>query len=160
MIRVILALALLAAPQIAGAEPVLDQGAVDACTDAAIAANAPVANCVQGAHAPCLSYASEAPAAAIACFRQAKADWAGLISARLTALKPALPGPVWDVLEINTRYDILGNLVQCDRMTELALLQVPGGEQVELQKARCEATASGLVHMKLALQASELEQKP
>ena len=158
MMRYLAALALVAGPLPVVASPVLDPGPIDACVAAQIAADAPVAACLQAAHAPCLTYAAEAPAAAIACFRQAKADWAGLISARLTALKPALPDPVWTALEINTRYDVLGNLVQCDRMHELSLLQVPGGEQVELQKARCEATASGLVNMKLALRASELEQ--
>ena len=136
----------------AAAEPVLDAAATEACIEGQIASDAPVADCVNAAHAVCLDYAGQAPLAAVLCFRQARTDWAALIADRMSTLRAALPDPQGAALEINARYDLLTNLVQCDRMTELMALGQPEGDTLDLQTARCQATASGLAYMKLSLQ--------
>lgn len=143
---------------VALAGPVLQTDKITACVDAQIAANAPVADCVNTAHSQCLEFISEAPAAAIQCFRQARSDWAGLLSEQVFALRDDMQDESWTILEINARYDLTGNLVQCDRMVELMTLRTQDGELLELQKARCQATASGLAYMKLALQAQSQRQ--
>ena len=139
-------------PQPGIAEPVLSQDRLSTCVAAQIAANAPVADCVNDAHATCLDYVSQAPVAAVQCFRQAKTDWAKLLSEQIAGLRTLMEEEPWTILEINARYDLMGNLVQCDRMIELMTLRTQDGEVIELQKARCQATASGLAYMKLALQ--------
>lgn len=146
-------------PQSSLAEPVLSQERMTACVAAQIAANAPVADCVTDAHATCLDYVSQAPVAAVQCFRQAKTDWAGLLADQIAGLRALMETEHWTVLEINARYDLVGNLVQCDRMIELMTLRTQDGEVIELQKARCQATASGLAYMKLALQTQAEEDK-
>lgn len=150
-------LALSAVPGGALADPVVSGAQVARCLERQIAANAPAAICVQEAYGTCLQDAAEAPAAAVACFLQSKQDWAGLMSEQLTLLQPALGAEAYARLEIETRYDVLTQLVQCDRLHELTLLQQQDADIINVQKARCEATASGLTYMKLLWQSTQVE---
>jgi hypothetical protein len=101
--------------------------------------------CVTEAHGPCLAFPAEAPSAAASCFLQAKAEWGALIADRMARLGE----DVAEVARIEVTYDLLANLLQCDRLEELARLSAPDTELLRRQRAQCEATASGLTYLRL-----------
>jgi hypothetical protein len=63
----------------------------------------------------------------------------------------AEPG-IAHVARIETKYDLLTNLLQCDRLKELSLaVSQMGDDAVAVQDARCQATVSALSFMRLYL---------
>lgn len=127
-----------------------------ACLDARIAANEPVADCVQETQTACLSF--EAPSLAGAdCFRRAKDRWGGLIAQRMDQIRDGAREEVAAIAAIEVKYDLKGNLMQCDRMEELSLVQQDPGEATVYARLRCEATAVGLAYAKLYYQSSRID---
>ncbi len=129
------------------------------CVEAQVAAGAPAADCVTRAHAACLDL-GDAPAAATLCLLEAKEAWGERIAARMDEIEAAAPAEIGEVAVIEVRFDLLQNLLQCDRLEALARLRDPGGEALRLQRARCEATATGLAYVKLLLQSRDIVQAP
>ena len=130
---------------------------VNSCIAAQSAAQAPAADCVARAHEPCLDLAARAPMAALQCFLTAKADWSNRIAARMEFVAGAGGEDIAAIAGIEVKYDLLQNLLQCDRMESLTLLREDPSEATALQRARCEAVAAGLAYAKLVLQSRSLE---
>ncbi|SPF78017.1 hypothetical protein [Pseudoprimorskyibacter insulae] len=131
----------------------VDLAAYNTCIEAQIAANQPAAQCMQQQHAFCDSYpADDAPAAATLCYIEAKDTWSGGIAARLDAIRAKGNEKITAIAGIEVKYDLLANLLQCDRIEELAGLSDLPAEAITLQKARCQAAAAGLALTKLAIQ--------
>lgn len=129
---------------------------VQACVLRQIDAAAPVADCVNEAQTECLDLAMKAPMASVACFRDARDTWTGYIGDRMAHISATAPGELAGVAGIEVKYDLLQNLMQCDRMIDLTLLREDPSEATEAQKARCEATATALAYVKLLLQSRNL----
>lgn len=134
------------------AETTVDIDATRACIQKQIDTNAPVAACVNQAHEPCLTFGMEVPAATVLCFSKAQSTWIKAMQAIMDDIKTKTPERSYQFTEINTRFDIMQNLLQCDRMNELSLLSESNADSINIQNARCRATATGLAFVKLTLQ--------
>lgn len=150
------ALAICLAPSLAAAE--VDIARFDGCVADSLARDRPAADCVQTAHAVCGDFPLEtARAAAVLCYVDAQDAWTRAIRARLEGLGEDAEGRIAKLAEIEVKYDVLGSLLQCDRMEELARVASPEEDAaIGLQKARCTATALGLAYAKLLLQSRNL----
>lgn len=146
-----------ALPSLATADGMASSETVEACVTAQVEAGAPVADCVNEVQAACLEYPADAALAATACFLDAKEAWGSYIAARMETVRQSAPAEISAVAEIEVRYDLLQNLMQCDRMQELVLLRQEPSDATQLQKARCEATATGLAFVKMLLQSREFQ---
>lgn len=134
----------------------VDLPRAQACFDEAIATQSNPAPCVEAEQQACLNGAVEMPAVATLCLTQAQSQWSAAIGARIDAIVTNAPDTLAAIARIETRYDLLSNLLQCDRMEELALVgSEQTGEEILLQKTRCSATASGLTYMRLYLRSGE-----
>lgn len=133
----------------AQAEPRLDLDTVRSCVETAAELGQKPTTCVDDAHAPCLQVSTETPAVAGLCFAETRQDWSDAIAARMAELGEKAPERIAALAGIEVKYDLLSALVQCDRMEELALLRELPAEEIQLQKARCTATASGLAYIRL-----------
>ncbi|WP_167647537.1 hypothetical protein [Mameliella alba] len=142
-----LAALLLAAPL--QAEPRLDLDNLRSCVETAVDLGKAPTACVDTAHAPCLEISTETPAVAGLCFTETRQEWSEAIAARMADLGEKAPERIAALAGIEVKYDLLSSLVQCDRMEELALLRELPAEEIQLQKARCTATASGLAYIRL-----------
>ena len=128
-----------------------------ACFAAKNSANEPAGDCVNEAQAVCLSFDPGSQAAAgTLCFVKAKEDWAAGITAQMDQITAMADPQIAAVAGIEVKYDLLSNLLQCERMRDLALLTDRPSDAIVLQFARCEATATGLVLTKLMLQSRGL----
>lgn len=128
----------------------------DACLQTQIDANQPIAKCVHGSQAICLSF--DAPSMSGAdCYRRAKVHWGDLISQRMTEIGNRASEEVAAIAGIEVKYDLKSNLTQCDRMEELALVQRDPDQETVYLRMRCEATAVGLAYAKLYFQSSRLK---
>jgi len=135
-----------------------------AITEAEIAAclNAPEtqtdpALCATAAQKDCLAFPETAPSAAAECFLNAKAEWDGLIAGRMKAIAETAPERVAAIARIEVKYDLLANLLHCDRLEELARLGDTDDEHLLRQRTQCEATAAGLSYLKLLRRSEGLE---
>lgn len=147
-------LALAAAPVRAG----VDLAEIDACVTAAMAAGEPPNACIDAAHAPCMETPEDAPSVAGLCFLEAKDTWSAGIAALMAETSAKAPEELAAVIAIEVKYDLLGGLLQCDRLEELARAVGPqDAEQVRMQKTRCEAVASGLAYTRLRARIETLE---
>lgn len=127
-----------------------------ACVEAQVQKGAPVAECVNAAQVQCLEFKDASPAAT-ECFMGFKERWGAMISARMKEIEAAAPANITSVAKIELKYDMMQNLLQCDRIEELAMLTQPDEAAIVWQRARCEATATGLVFVKLVLQSRGIE---
>lgn len=129
-----------------------------ACVKEHASAGSEVAGCIDAAHRECLQYPPDtAPEAATKCFLDRKKLWGDAVTDQMDRMKSDTDERSFEIARINTRYDLTANLLQCDRLTELAQLQDQPGPQVQTQQARCEATATGLTFIKLLLRSREPE---
>lgn len=138
----------------------VDLDSVQTCVETARGAQTNPNDCIDTAHQACLVDSTEAPAAATLCFTKARAAWSDGIAARMSVIQDNAPENIAALAGIEVKYDLLASLVQCDRLEELGLLQEAPAEQVRLQKARCEATASGLAYVRLLWRLPDPEQTP
>ncbi|RNF35012.1 hypothetical protein [Paracoccus methylarcula] len=154
MVRNLLLALCLALPVTAFAEGD-ENGAVPqlrACVEDSASNGAELAGCIDAAHRECLQYPPDtAPDAAAKCFLDRKKTWGDAISEQMDSLKEGTGGQAFEIARIDTRYDLTANLLQCDRLTELAQLQDLPDPRIKAQQARCEATATGLTLIKLLL---------
>ncbi|MDX1779934.1 MAG: hypothetical protein R3256_01320 [Thalassovita sp.] len=129
---------------------------VQGCLDARISANEPVAECVKQVQSLCLSY--DAPSMAGAdCYRRAKDHWGGLISERMQRIRETASEQLSTIAAIEVKYDLKGNLMQCDRMEELSLVQKDPDDGTVYIRLRCEATAVGMAFAKLYYQSQQIK---
>lgn len=131
------------------AEESVDLDAVRSCVATALDLDKKPTGCVDSAHTACLRISSDTPAVAALCFEDRRADWSTAITQRMDHLRSAAPERIAALAGIEVKYDLLASLVQCDRMEELALLREVAAEEIQIQKSRCEATASGLAYIRL-----------
>ena len=134
----------------------VDLPRAQACFDDAIATQSNPAPCVEAEQVACMGGAIETPAVATLCFMDAQSQWSAAIGAQIETIVTEAPPTIAAIARIETRYDLLSNLLQCDRMEELALVASDQtGEEILLQKTRCSATASGLTYMRLYLRSGD-----
>ncbi len=135
----------------------VDVRAAEACFTAA---DDP-ATCVVGAQDPCLDKAGETPAVATLCFTETRAEWSAALGARMRDLMADSDPRLAAVAQIETKYDLLTNLLQCDRLRDLALATSDAPDPtIALNYARCQSTASGLSYMRLFLRSRGTAKEP
>ena len=131
-------------------------GDAKSCFDDMIETNQPVASCVQDAQAICLSH--DAPSLAGAdCYRRAKEHWGTQIAARMDQIKAVASEDVSVIAGIEVKYDLKGNLMQCDRMEELSLVRKDPDDETIYTRMRCQASAVGLAYAKLYYQSHSIQ---
>lgn len=145
-----------AAIALSGTAALADEfGDAQSCLDTRIAANEPVADCVNEVQTVCMSF--DAPSLAGAdCYRRAKDHWGGLISARMEKIQELANENLTAIAGIEVKYDLKLNLMQCDRMEELSLVRKDPNDETVYTRMRCEATAVGLAYAKLYYQSGAL----
>ena len=130
-----------------------DLSGAESCVAAALAAGSSPADCLGQMHAPCLAFPQNATAQATLCFVETRKDWDTRTKAALEAMA-AQPDPmIGRIAAIESRYELLTNLLQCDRLDELSALYAHPDEARLLQKTRCEAAAAGLTYIRLLVRA-------
>lgn len=131
--------------------------AVDACINSQIAAGADISSCVMDAHAECFSIDESTPLVAVVCFHDAGEVWNGGIRSLMETVITKAPEDISAIAGIETKYDILSGLMQCDRMQELSLaVSSQTGEEIQRQKAQCDATAVGIAYSRLFWRSRDL----
>ncbi|WP_339770648.1 hypothetical protein [uncultured Pseudosulfitobacter sp.] len=126
------------AAQVAGAE---------ACLAAAVNDGTDPALCIEASDAACMDNAPETPAVSTACFAETRAQWGAAIGKRMQSL-PDDTGTT--VARIEAKYDVIGGMVQCDRIEALAKAASDlDGPQIALQKERCLSRATALTYVRL-----------
>ena len=146
----------LAVPALPG-QAAITEADIAACLNASEAREDP-ALCVAAAHAECRAFPDTAPSAAAECFLAARTDWGTLIAAQMERVAAKASERVAQVARIEVKYDLLANLLQCDRMEELArAASNDSGETIQRQKARCAAAAAGLAYLRLKYRALGLK---
>lgn len=105
--------------------------------------------CVDQAHTDCGAIAEDMHTVATLCFTEAQQVWGDAISTKLAEVQAKTDENIGAVAAIETKYDVLSALVQCDRMEELSRLTESTADLVQRQKAGCQSTASGLAYVRL-----------
>ncbi|WGW05708.1 hypothetical protein [Tropicibacter oceani] len=152
---VLLLLSTLASP--ASAE--VDLTSVDACIAQARSDGQPPTACIDAAHAACQAEPGDSHMVAALCYAQAREIWGNGIRDRMSAITATAPEKLAAIAGIEVKYDLIANLTQCDRIEELSRLGDATGEEIQRQKARCEATASGLAYLRLVWRSADLPEK-
>jgi hypothetical protein len=133
-----------------------DQQSLMMCLNTKIEYNLPAAECVTEALQACLQIDDKHVNTKTDCFLTAKSEFATLNAGRIEELQSALDAQKYQIVEISTRYDILGNLMQCDRLHEMNLVMQEDANAINLQNFRCQATAMGMAFAKLYVQSQGL----
>ena len=140
------ALLTVAAPALAE----VDLTAVDACFESARATQTDPAACINAAQDTCLDNAEDTPAVTTLCYVQARDVWSDGLARVFADIIPTMDGTDAAVLQIETKYALLGNLLQCDRIEELSLAASDlTGAAIALQSARCQASATAAMYLRL-----------
>lgn len=136
----------------------VDLAETDACLTERIGQNQNPASCVDTAHQRCLTTPEDLTASAVLCFRQARDAWDIGIAREMDVIQQSATNRIAAIAAVELRYDLLANLMQCDRMEELAKVGSEAtGEQIARQRAQCEASASGLVYLRVKMRALSLQ---
>ena len=128
-----------------------DLSGADLCISNAVSSAQNPADCLTALHAPCLAFPASSTPQATLCFHETAQQWDGLIRGKLADLKAAGDPEIVAVAAIESRYDLLSNQLQCDRLDELSALYKQPDDARLLQKTRCEAAAAGLTYIRLML---------
>lgn len=112
--------------------------------------------CVAEGLSACDAEPAETPAVAVLCYNTAQDTWGEGIATRMAEIRDSAPEKLSAVAGIEVKYDLLGNLMQCDRMEELSLVGEGEAATIQRDKARCTAAATGLVYVRLLMQAQDL----
>ena len=127
-----------------------DIAQVNTCLDTAVQGQGDAAACVGILHTPCLDSAPETPAVATVCLNEARTVWSDGIAAVMASTVSELDEKQAAVVRIEVKYDLLTNLLQCDRLQELSVATTEiSGAEAALQAARCQSTASALTYARL-----------
>lgn len=129
----------------------------NACLNARLAENQTPAPCVDQAHQRCLTTPEDMTASAVLCFRQARETWNIGIATEMEHIRKAASDRIASIAAIELKYDLLANLMQCDRMEELAKVgSDASGDQISRQRAQCDASASGLAYLRVKIRSRSL----
>ena len=130
----------------------------DACLNERLAQGENPTVCVDQAHKRCLTTTSEMTASAVLCFGQAREAWNIGIAANMERIKETADERLATIAAVELKYDLLGNFMQCYRMEELAKAASEAtGDQIARQRSQCEASAAGLVYLRVKLRSSSLQ---
>ena len=141
-----------------GASADVDLITTDACLNERLAQGENPTVCVDQAHQRCLTMPGDMSASAILCFGQAREAWNIGIAAKMERIKETADERLATIAAVELKYDMLGNLMQCDRMEELAKAASEAtGDQIARQRAQCEASAAGLVYLRVKLRSRSLQ---
>lgn len=136
----------------------VDLPTIDACLSERISQKANPASCVDQAHQRCLTTPEDMTASAVLCFGQAREAWNIGIAANMEQIRETAEDRIATLAAIELKYDLLANLMQCDRMEELAKAGSEAtGDQIVRQRAQCEASAAGLVYLRVKLRSQSLQ---
>lgn len=145
-------LAALLIPGIALAE--VNIAAADACFAEADDNSTNPALCIRAAQDFCMDDSDATPAVSTLCYTDALTVWTEAVAMAVDGIDAGSDGGMAAVARIEAKYDMLINLLQCDRAEELAIAMSDlGGVEMALQKARCRSTAGALTYMRLFLSA-------
>jgi len=150
---IVIALVIAAAPS-AQAETMIDT--VNGCIEKAGTNEKLPSQCVDAAHQTCQRVGEEFDAQATLCFRDAVAHWSTGIRTLMAFVSENADPNMAAAASIELKYDILQARHQCDRLEEFARLTDISTNEVVRQKAGCQAAASGLAYIKLAIRARSL----
>ncbi|QFU09669.1 hypothetical protein PARPLA_00768 [Rhodobacteraceae bacterium THAF1] len=132
----------------------VDIAAVDAC----IAESETPGACITDALATCDATDPETPAVATLCFTKEAATFNAGIAERIARLTEGASEEIATIARIETKYDVLSALLQCDRLEELSrAVGRDTGEVIQRQGARCKANAAGLTYVRLVQRAAQVE---
>jgi hypothetical protein len=135
----------------------VDVDAANSCLTQAISAGTSPADCVNAAQDYCLDNAAEAPAVATLCFNEAQGAWSKALGAHIKKVLADADETVAAVVRIETKYDLLVNLLHCDRIEELSVAASDiTSAEINLQKTRCQSSAAGLAYAHLFVKARNL----
>lgn len=126
------------------------------CVAARLAEGAAPGACVAEALAPCDAEPADKPAVALLCYKRAQDGWAEGLAARMAEIRESAAEGLSALASVEVKYDMLGHLLQCDRMEELARLGTAEAAGIQRDKARCTAAATGLVYTRLMMRAQDL----
>jgi hypothetical protein len=112
--------------------------------------------CVAEALAPCDAEPADAPSVAVLCYKVTQEGWASEIAARMAEIRDSAAERLSAIASVEVKYDMLGNLMQCDRMEALALIGDAKPTAIQRDKARCTAAATGLVLTRLLIRSQDL----
>jgi len=130
----------------------------DACLSERLAQSENPTVCVDQAHQRCLTMPTDMTASAVLCFSQAREAWNIGIAANMEQIKETADERIATIAAVELKYDLLANLMQCDRMEELAKAASEAtGDQIARQRAQCEASAAGLVYLRVKLRSRSLQ---
>lgn len=141
----------------AAEEMLQSQDQVEACLLTQLSNGAPSIACINEALGACIQFTGDAPQAALQCFLEAQKTWTRYIGARMDFVLEKGGEDIAAVAGIEVKFDLLQNKLQCQRMSELSMLQAAPTEQTQITAARCDATANGLVFAKLVAQSENLK---
>ena len=128
-------------------EASLDQA--ELCLTESIKAAANPAECLMKVHSPCLAYSQATAPQASLCFVEMRKGWDAKIKTLLEEVSVSGDAKLAASVRIESKYELLANLLNCDRLDELAELYAQPETERILQKTRCEATASAVTFIKL-----------
>ena len=127
-----------------------DIAQVNTCLDKAAQGQGAPAACIEILQTPCLDNAQETPAVATLCLKNAQDVFSDGIAAVMAKTVAEFDERQAAVVRIEVKYDLLTNLLQCDRLEEVSLATTEiSGAEATLQAARCQSTASALTYARL-----------
>ncbi|MBD1545371.1 hypothetical protein [Roseibium aggregatum] len=134
-----------------------DLSGTESCVSTAVEAQRPPGDCLMELHAPCMAFPPNSKALATLCFVNTRKNWDARIKERLSTIAKTAAPRIASIANIESRYDLLSNLLQCDRLDELSALYQTADEDRLLQKKRCEAAAAGLAYIRLLVRSETLK---
>lgn len=131
-------------------------GETASCVETRIGQQARPGACIEQVLQACDRAPANTPAVAMLCYEQAREVWGQGLSARMAAIREGADDRIAAIAGIEVKYDLLAALMQCDRVEELALMGEAEASDIQRGKARCAAAATGLVYVRLLMQARDL----
>ncbi len=132
----------------------VDLAEVDSCI--AETPDRPAA-CILPQMADCAQIPPERNTIAILCFETARKVWNDGIAARVAGFAEIAPEQIATIAGIETKYAVLSQLLQCDRVEELQRLTSVEPLMIQRRKTMCEAEASGRAYTGLVWQIENME---
>lgn len=125
------------------------------CFKEQLGAGQPIMLCIERAAHECSQFPA-GNAAGILCYVKAKDRWGEQIAAQMEKIKGEKDEREATIIGIELRYDLQANLLQCDRVEELALVDGAPDEMTAHSKAICESVAVGISYSRLLARSGEL----